>query len=91
MTLIDRCRMFATAWQFRKPLWSNCGSLPKAIRRRIGEGISRLQDDLSGDVKKLSAREEAYRLRVGSHRILFRLEGDRIAVYAVKDRKNAYE
>jgi len=50
-----------------------------------------LQDDLSGDVKKLGARENAYRFRVGSHRILFRLEGNVIAVYAVKDRKNAYE
>ncbi|MEJ0000380.1 MAG: hypothetical protein WDO13_15215 [Verrucomicrobiota bacterium] len=42
-------------------------------------------------MKKLSARTHEYRLRVGSFRVLFRLEGDVIAVYAVKDRKNAYE
>jgi len=42
-------------------------------------------------VKKLAANENAYRLRIGSYRVFFRLEGIVIAVYAVKDRKNAYE
>jgi mRNA interferase RelE/StbE len=63
--------------------------LPKPVRIRIGQRISQLQDDLLGSVKKLSARENAYRLRVGSYRVLFRLEGNLIEVYAVKDRKNA--
>ena len=65
-------------------------ALPKTIRRRIGVSLTRLQVDLAGDVKKLTARDEEYRLRVGSHRVLFRLEGDLIEVYAVKDRKDAY-
>jgi hypothetical protein len=30
-------------------------------------------------------------LRVGGHRILFRMHADFIEVYAVKQRKNAYE
>jgi len=30
-------------------------------------------------------------LRVGNFRVLFMLEGDLISVYAVKDRKEAYE
>ena len=47
--------------------------------------------DCAGDVKKLSARSHEYRLRVGSFRVLFMLEGDLIVVYAVKDRKQAYE
>jgi mRNA interferase RelE/StbE len=66
-------------------------ALPKPVRSRIGQRITQLQEHLSRDVKKLAARENAYRLRVGSHRVLFRLEGNVIAVYAVKDRKNAYE
>ena len=41
--------------------------------------------------KKLTARTHEYRLRVGSWRVLFMLEGDLINVYAVKDRKDAYE
>jgi mRNA interferase RelE/StbE len=65
-------------------------ALPKAIRQRIGASLTRMQTDLSGDVKKLTGPESMYRLRVGSYRVLFRLEGNAIAVYAVKDRKDAY-
>ena len=36
-------------------------------------------------------KEQNYRLRVGDYRVLFRLEGRQISVYAVKDRKEAYE
>ena len=66
-------------------------SLPKEQRRGIGERLTRLQNGLSGDVKKLSGRENKYRLRVGDFRVLFTLAGGQIAVYAVKDRKEAYE
>jgi len=52
--------------------------------------LDALQNDLAGDVKKLSARTHEYRLRVGSFRVLFMLEEDLISVYAVKDRKEAY-
>ena len=65
-------------------------ALPKTTRRRIGLSITRLQTDLAGDVKKLTARDEEYRLRVGSYRVLFRLDRGEIEVYAVKDRKDAY-
>ena len=53
--------------------------------------LNELQNDLAGDVKKLAAAEKKYRLRVGNYRILFCLEGNQISVYAVKDRKDAYE
>jgi mRNA interferase RelE/StbE len=66
-------------------------ALPKEVRQNIGSRLDALQDGLTGDVKKLSARTHEYRLRVGAFRILFALEGDMIRVYAVKDRKEAYE
>lgn len=66
-------------------------ALSKEQRRNIGWRLDALQTDLAGDVKKLSARSHEYRLRVGSFRVLFMLEGDLIVVYAVKDRKEAYE
>jgi mRNA-degrading endonuclease RelE of RelBE toxin-antitoxin system len=50
-----------------------------------------LCDDLKGDVLKLQAKGNQYRLRVGSFRVLFLLAGDGIQVYAVKDQKEAYE
>jgi mRNA-degrading endonuclease RelE of RelBE toxin-antitoxin system len=65
--------------------------LEKSIRRNIGYRMELMRDDLHGDVKKLEAKGNRYRLRIGSHRVLFTLEGDQIAVYAVKDRKEAYE
>jgi mRNA interferase RelE/StbE len=66
-------------------------ALDKEHRRNIGWRLDALQTDLAGDVKKLSARTHEYRLRVGVFRVLFVLEGDLISVYAVKDRKEAYE
>ena len=66
-------------------------SLPREQRRRIGDRLNRLQDGLSGDLKKLSGKESKYRLRVGDFRVLFTLSGGQISVYAVKDRKEAYE
>ncbi len=66
-------------------------ALDKEHRRNIGWRLDALQTDLAGDVKKLSGRTHEYRLRVGSFRVLFLLEGDIISVYAVKDRKEAYE
>jgi len=66
-------------------------ALPSDWRKRIGERMNQLQNGLAGDVKKLAAAEKKYRLRVGSYRVLFRLEGSQISVYAVKDRKEAYE
>ncbi len=66
-------------------------ALPKEQRRNIGRRLDALQTNLSGDVKKLTAKTDEYRLRVGSLRVLFNLENDLISVYAVKDRKKAYE
>ena len=65
--------------------------LPKDRRRQIGARLTLLQNNLAGDVKKLNAAENKYRLRVGKYRVLFWLEGDLIGVYSVKDRKDAYE
>ncbi len=66
-------------------------ALPKEHRSNIGWRLSALQTDLAGDVKKLTGRTHEYRMRVGTFRVLFLLEGDVISVYAVKDRKEAYD
>jgi mRNA interferase RelE/StbE len=66
-------------------------ALSKEQRRRIGLRLEALQAGFDGDVKKLATRTQEYRLRVGSFRVLFMLEGDLISVYAVKDRKEAYD
>jgi mRNA interferase RelE/StbE len=53
--------------------------------------MEEMREDLRGDVLKLQAKGNYYRLRVGNFRVLFLLAGDAIQVYAVKDRKEAYE
>ena len=66
-------------------------ALGREQRRNVGRRLDTLQSDLFGDVKKLTAKTHEYRLRVGSLRVLFTLEKDLISVYAVSDRKQAYE
>jgi mRNA interferase RelE/StbE len=52
--------------------------LPDEIRRNIGYRLQLLQDDLAGDVKKLEGQRSHYRLRVGTFRILFRLNSAKL-------------
>ena len=66
-------------------------ALPKEQRQNIGWRMEEMREDLRGDVLKLQAKGNCYRLRVGNFRVLFLLVGDAIAVYAVKDRKEAYD
>src|SRR5205085_3792994 len=66
-------------------------ALSKEQRRRIGGKLDAVQEDLAGDVKKLSVRTHEYRLRIGSFRVLFTLERDLISVYRVRDRRDVYE
>lgn len=70
---------------------SQLRSLQKGARRVIGGKLERLEANMAGDVKKLRTSENKYRLRIGPWRVLFRLAGRQIQVYAVKDRKEAYE
>ena len=66
-------------------------ALSREERRNIGWRMEEMRVGLRGDVLKLQAKSNFYRLRVGNFRVLFLLAGDAIQVYAVKDRKEAYE
>ena len=59
-------------------------------QRRIVKGLRLLQNDLQGDVKRLTNFIPEYRLRVGDYRILFELEDNKVVVYRVLHRKDAY-
>ena len=65
-------------------------AMPLTLRREIGHKLFLLEEDLSGNVKKLKGSTNEYRLRVGDYRVLFALEGRRVTVYAVGDRKDIY-
>jgi mRNA interferase RelE/StbE len=66
-------------------------ALPKELRKRIGGRLTALETSFQGDIRKLAGSDNKYRLRVGNQRVLFRLVGKQLQVYAVKDRKEAYE
>jgi len=64
--------------------------IPKKELERIFEKIEALKQDMFGDVKRLTNTEPEYRLRVGSYRILFEVEGKVIVVYRIRHRKDVY-
>jgi len=65
--------------------------LSKTGSTRVLDALLKLQDNLAGDVKRLTNFAPEYRLRVGDYRVLFEIEdGDRIVSYAVRHRRDAY-
>jgi mRNA interferase RelE/StbE len=65
-------------------------SIPLKERGQILTRLELLEDNLQGDVKKLTNHNPEYRMRSGSYRILFEVEGDKIVVYRVLHRKEVY-
>jgi mRNA interferase RelE/StbE len=59
-------------------------------RRRLVERLCWLEEDLRGDVKRLSNHIPEYRMRAGDWRALFEVAGDRIIVYRILHRREAY-
>jgi mRNA-degrading endonuclease RelE of RelBE toxin-antitoxin system len=70
---------------------SSCGLWKNRSAATSDHRMELIRDDLQGDLKKLETKGNRYRLRIDSHRVLFTLEHDQIAVYAVKDRTEACE
>lgn len=65
-------------------------NIPKVDRTRIIEKLKLLEDNLHGDVKKLTNHTPEYRMRVGDWRILFEVEKEKIIIYRIRHRRDAY-
>ena len=65
--------------------------IPKEDGKRIVEKLKFLEDNLRGDVKRLTSYAPEYRMRVGDWRILFEVEDEKIVVYRIRHRKEAYK
>jgi len=65
-------------------------SLSPDVARRVVAKIRTLRDGLTGDIKRLTNFRPAYRLRVGDYRVLFDVEGERIIIYRIRHRREAY-
>lgn len=64
--------------------------LPKDVQRRIVAAAHRLASTGHGDVVKLSGMDPAYRLRVGTYRVLFDYEEDIIVIKVIRHRRESY-
>ena len=49
-----------------------------------------LSSGLGGDIKKPTHFTPEYRLRFGDRRVLFEIEGDKIVIYRILNRREAY-
>jgi mRNA interferase RelE/StbE len=49
-----------------------------------------VENNLAGDVKRLTDFTPEYRSRVGDYRVPFEIEGDRVVIYRIKHRSRAY-
>ena len=65
-------------------------SIPLKDRKKIIERIDMMEDNLSGNIKKLTNYTPEYRMRSGNRRVLFEIEGSKIIIYRVLNRKEAY-
>jgi mRNA interferase RelE/StbE len=76
--------------EFKPRAAKDLDALDRPTARRVLEKIRSLENDLAGDVKRLTNFTPEYRLRVGDYRVLFETEGDRVIIYRIKHRSRAY-
>lgn len=65
-------------------------SMPSQDRQRLIERLRWLEDNLKGDVKRLTNHSPEYRMRSGDWRALFEVADDRVIVYRILRRGEAY-
>ncbi len=56
-------------------------ALPKNEKRRIVEALRRLPDQ--GDIKRLQGYGDLFRLRVGSYRIIYSVDGEKLLIIVI--------
>ncbi len=77
--------------KFKRQAIKDLQALSSDVKERILAKIVAMQDDLQGDIKKLTNFTPEYRLRVGTYRVLFKIDGETLIIYRVKHRKDAYK
>lgn len=65
-------------------------ALSASDRERVVERLRWLENDLHGDVKRLTQHFPEYRMRAGDWRALFEVAGSRVIVYRILHRREAY-
>ena len=65
-------------------------NIPNKEVLKIIAQLESLEDDMKGNVKRLTNFTPEYRMRAGNYRALFEVAGHRIIVYRIKHRKDIY-
>jgi len=65
-------------------------SLPKADQTRVAIRLQALENNLEGDVKRLTNHSPEFRMRAGNYRALFEIEGNKFVIYRILHRKEVY-
>jgi mRNA interferase RelE/StbE len=77
--------------EFKPRALKDLKGLPRSESLQVVAKAEALENDLHGDVKRLTNFTPEYRLRVGNYRVLFELEGATVVIYRVRHRKDAYK
>lgn len=65
-------------------------SLPQADQEKVAIRLQAMENNLEGDVKRLTNHTPEFRMRSGNYRALFEIEGNKIVVYRILHRKEVY-
>lgn len=77
----------------QKSAAKDLAALPKLVRERVAAALRKLAEEpRCHGVRKLVARDNEYRFRVGDYRIVFAIDDTEqlVDVLEVNDRKDAY-
>ena len=77
--------------EFKPKSLKDCKNIEKKKLKTIFSKIEEMTDNLKGDVKKLTNFTPEYRLKVGDYRVLFETENDRIIIYRIRHRREAFK
>jgi mRNA interferase RelE/StbE len=70
--------------EFKPKAIKDLQAIPQKFQKQILAKIELLQNNLTGDVKRLTNFTPEFRLRVGNYRILFELEENKVIIYRIK-------
>jgi mRNA-degrading endonuclease RelE of RelBE toxin-antitoxin system len=60
-------------------------------RKQILNAVRGFAADNRGDIKKLSGRDDEWRLRVGDWRVCFSLDSRTVTIVSIDNRRDAYK
>lgn len=78
-------------FEFKSTAVKDLQKIDSIDAKKLLNKIELLEDGLKGDIKRLTNYTPEYRLRSGDYRVLFELIENKIIIYRIKHRKDAYK